>query len=259
MAEATVFTIYAQLVGFETKIWRRFEFNGRRPLTDLIYATMIMFEMQAKEHFVLTQLNREHLESYMQKQGYAQEMIREYGEKSPQAIDFRYEFEQPPVGIASPNLSPGADTILKDPTQTTLLQTLTWGVQGQRFLLEYGDKWKVNLVIEEIAHADLPQSKLPRVVGGHGYGIVEGLDGSAGLQRLDQVLRVGRGQEYQRIMRWLDSDNFSLSNFSVRDVNYRLKKLHFAYVKIYELGEPLTQRFEDLMLRDYLGKGYRGY
>lgn len=259
MATLAVFTIYAQLVGFEKKVWRRFEINGNQPLTDLIYSTMIMFEMQAKEHFVLTQLNREHLESYMQKQGYDNEMIRSYGQKSPQALDFRYEFEQPQVGIVSPNLAPSADTALKDPTKVSLLQTIAWGGEGQKFLLEYGDKWKVSLEIEKIVHKNFPQSKLPRVVGGHGYGIVEGLDGPAGLLRLEKVLRVGRGQEYDRIMHWLGSTEFSLTKFSRRDLNYRLKKLHIAYVRIYEQGLPLSDRYADIMVRRYLDKGYRGY
>jgi hypothetical protein len=97
------------------------------------------------------------------------------------------------------------------------------------------------------------------VLKGEGFGIVEDVGGVGGLENLAKVLKKGKGKEYKETCEWLDSDSLDLEAFDIDDMNFRLKKLIRVYRESYECRYDPTEKSLSLLLREYKGKGARGY
>lgn len=99
MQKHKVFQVYAELVGYTPKIWRRFKIAGDQKLVELAYSAMIMFEMQAKQPFSLTQLKKDRLNQYLHEKGFAEEIIDYQVNHSDYAMNIHYEI---PMGTIKP-------------------------------------------------------------------------------------------------------------------------------------------------------------
>jgi hypothetical protein len=254
MAQHYVYTFYAELKYYKPKIWRRFEINGEKTMAELGYALMLMFEMQASHLFCFMENRREEILEKLRMRYTDAEIERVWNKFSMSELTKNYRYELP-----------NADMYLSDDEQLIEANRITlqriedragWALT---FEYDYGDGWEVALLLEDCEKREVSLANLPRVLDGAGYGIVEDVGGIGGLEELAKVLKKGSGSKYKEICEWLDSTTLDLEAFDVDDANFRLKKLMRVYKEIYEYGYEPTDRMLKVLLREYQGKGSRGY
>lgn len=254
MAKHLVYQFYAELKDYEPKIWRRFEINGEKTMAEFAYAIMILFEMQASHLFRIKQNNRDAMLKELQKT-FPVESLERFEKKYADTDLFKnvyYELTSEDVFISENENAVEANQMkLSDATQ----------LEGIVFDFEYdfGDSWKISLILEKCEKKEVALAILPSVTDGAGYGIVEDAGGTHGLTQIAETLKQGKGEEYETIATWLDSTTLNLEDFDKEDMNFRLKKLMRLYRDSYEYGYEPTKKSLDMLLRKYKNKGSRGY
>jgi hypothetical protein len=253
MARHFVFRFYAELKDYKPKIWRRFEINGEKTMAELGYAVMLMFEMHASHLFCFKEGPRDTLLPNL-RSPYNDEIEREWNKplESDMAKNLLYALPDDDIYISEGERLIAANEIT--------LQRIT-DSPGWKLLFEYdyGDGWEVNLTLEACEKREVSLAALPRVIDGEGFGIVEDVGGVGGLAELAKNLKKGKGKACADAYEWLDSTSLDLESFDADDMNFRLKKLIRAYREFYEYDYQPTKRSLGLLLREYQGKGSRGY
>lgn len=241
--EYYVYRFYSELKGYNSKIWRRFEIDGTKTMAEFAYIVMIMYEMQASHLFSIRQDMKVTLRKFLELVGSDEANLLE---------DIRYELPMEDKYYNSNERIEAADYVK--------LQTVTKSDNLQLFLeYDFGDGWEVSLTLEKCAKKEISLSVLPRVIEGEGYGIVEDVGGIDGLKMLAAILKKRSGKEFKEYVSWLDSETLNLEEFDIVDMNFRLKKLLRVYRDIYEYNYPPSEESLNLLLREYKGRGSRGY
>ena len=99
-----------------------------------------------------------------------------------------------------------------------------------------------------------PGEELPRVLDGAGFGIVEDVGGTGGLEALAKAFKKKKGTDYKQYSEWLGTHDLDMTAFDMDDMNFRLKKIPRIYKQCYEDRLTPTQRSIDLIERKYLRK-----
>lgn len=176
------------------------------------------------------------------------------GESGDSYGDVRYEFS------FGEEVYLNEHEILVEPNLIKLHQIIGMiGTPKLTFVYDYGDNWKVKLMLESYEKKEVSLKELPYVIEGEGYGIVEDVGGTYGLERLYEILKNPKDPEYESYTRWLDSTTLDLTEFDREGINFRIKKLLRIYRDIYEYEILPTKKSEDLWMRRYKNKGTRGY
>ncbi len=77
------------------------------------------------------------------------------------------------------------DEDIKNAASITLKKVLLYKGQKIIFTYDFGEGWEVIVALEEIiTDSDIPFTKLPRVLKGKGYGIIDDCGGVPGLERI---------------------------------------------------------------------------
>jgi hypothetical protein len=256
MAQHYVYRFYAELYDYEPKIWRRFEINGEKTMAELGYAVMLMFEMQASHLFCFREDRASALLARLREQ-YTDAEIKGVWERylmSDLAKSYRYELKFSDTFIDKNDderLIKADEIKLRDVTRVP-----DWNLIME---YDYGDGWEVALTLEDCEKREVSLAGLPHLIEGEGYGIIEDVGGTYGLEKLAKALKKRKGREYNEFVEWLDSTTLDLEAFDVDDMNFRLKKLVRVYKEIYEYHYEPSARMLDILQRAYLGKGMRGY
>jgi len=254
MAEHYVYRFYAELKDYKPKIWRIFEINGEKSMAELGYALMLMFEMQASHLFCFTDNQREALLAMLRTK-YSDEKIEEVLDiDSIDSIAKNTRFE-----LAYDEMYIGDDEQLIEADKIKLNHITKRPGWKLNFEYDYGDSWEIEIELVDCEKREVSLATLPFVYEGEGFGIVEDVGGVAGLEELATSLKKGSGEQYDFYCAWLCSTTLDLDLFDKNDINYRLKKLMRVYKEIYEYRYIPTDRMLAVLLRDYLGKGPRGY
>lgn len=226
MASHPIYQFYAELDDFEPKIWRRFQVTDNITPARLYYIIQVLFEMTAS-HLMALEIRFEDIDVTLRF-----EVLDEELEDFP---------------------DPNRDVRVHDATSGTLHRI---GLEpGSRLLFNYdfGDNWWVNLTLEKIFEdKELPGSKLPRVLEGEGFGIVEDCGGTGGLEDLAKAFKRKKGADYKHFSEWLGIEEFDINSFDLDDMNFRLKKIPRIYKQSYEDRLYPTQQSIDLIERRYL-------
>lgn len=154
-----VFQFHALLEGSQPRVWRRFLVGADSTAADLMYSLLTMFAM--------TGFHLYHLERYVpgQRFGWARR------------IQTRSQMKDMESGGMMWDNPVEADSLPLD--------MLAGKVGDQlRFYYDYGDDWVVRLKLEAILDDDAHEGRLPVVVKGKGYGIVEDCGGVWVLNRM---------------------------------------------------------------------------
>jgi hypothetical protein len=253
IVEYFVYRFHAELKGYRPKVRRLFDIGGDMTMAELGYAVQLMFEMQACHSFCFRENRRDELMAKLHAY-YSDEEAAEILEKHylyDTEKNYRYEFPRADLCIAEGEQLIGMGSRLRD-----LALSSDWNLT---FEYDEGDGWQVDLTLVSRELRKVNLDDLPCVLEGAGFGIVEDVGGTGGLAKLAKALRKGSGKAYDDYCAWLDSSSLDLGAFDIDDMNWRLKKLIRVYREIYErLNEP-SDKERGVMLRDYLGKGSRGY
>ena len=229
MASQPIYQFYAELEGYEPKIWRRFQLQGSCTIARLGYIVMALYEMQASHLLAV-----EH--------SFVLDLIR-----TKENITHRYAIPDED--------GEWEDEDDADATRYKLTQTNIDEESRVTVLYDFGDGWEVKLKLEKVfSDPDLPGKELPRVLEGEGFGIIEDCGGPGGLADLAAAFKAKQGEEYEDLREWLGVDELDLERFDLDDMNFRLKKLPRIFADIYENFNYPTQRSIDLIERKYLRK-----
>lgn len=116
------------------------------------------------------------------------------------------------------------DEDIKNAASTTLKKVLLYKGQKIIFTYDFGDSWEIIIALEEIINnSDIPVKKLPLVLKGKGYGIIDDCGGIPGLERITEAFEKKEGQEYEQYCEWLGTNEFDLKNFDIDRMNLSLK------------------------------------
>jgi hypothetical protein len=226
MAKHRIFRFRAELANYEPQIWRTFEINGERTVAELIYTIMIMFEMQGQHLVSLVQDSEAVLKNSLMKQGYSKELIEQVLGRAFVKNE-HYEFLIDDVYVRD-------NEVLIDPRDVKVQSRITEIGTTFKLIYDYGDGWEINLVLEDFQTEEISLTKLPRVLEGEGFGIIEDIGGVTGLERLAEALKTGKTSEERFILENLEIDNLDLNLFDLKRVNLRLKKEVRFYRYAYE-------------------------
>lgn len=256
MAKHYIYQFYAELVGYEPKIWRRFELNGEKTVAELSYVVMILFEMQAGHLFKLRRNFKTELIRGLKKE-FTEEEIEKYIENNKEMSLLK--------NISYELVNDEIDNFLEEGERLEVADEVTinreFSHTGIELFFEYdfGDSWEVKLSLEAFEKKEVSIATLPRVLEGEGFGIIEDAGGVFGLKRISTILSDSSHDEYEDTIEWLDTDGLDLIAFDSEDMNFRLKKLIRIFKDIYEFEVESTQKSLNILLRDYQEKGSRGY
>ncbi len=186
---------------------------------------MVLFEMEASHLFCFTYDGSAEILEDMRKRYSDEELIKVLGKSPFTDLSKTWCFELP------------SDDIFYDyydASQYRLKDTINMAPSKLVFKYDYGDGWQVKLTLESCEKAEIHAGKLPRVLEGEGFGIIEDCGGVYGLEELAKALKQKKGQQYDEYREWLGDDNLDLTAFDIDEMNIRLKKLPRIYKEIYE-------------------------
>lgn len=187
MAVKTIYQLHTALDGYKPKIWRRVLVSPSMKLSRLAYMLMTLYEMEGS-----------HLFNF-----YSPDSDEYYALKSG---DFAVDFDT------------------KNAVSTPLKKVLLYKGQKITFTYDFGDSWEIIIALEEIINdADIPVKKLPFILKGKGYGIIDDCGGIPGLERFAEAFEKKEGQEYEQYCEWLGTSELDLKNFDVDKMNLALK------------------------------------
>lgn len=182
MAQHKIYSFYAELLDYKPKIWRRFQINGSKTMANLGYTLMTMFEMQASHLFcieydagaefmkdMLTRHSKEDIERMLSKNGYNDW-------QKPYRFEVPFEDSEQFEGYKYYDASEITLNRFSDKIGMELL-----------FNYDYGDDWRVKIVLENCEKQEIHASELPRVLEGEGYGIIEDCGGTGGLEEISKA------------------------------------------------------------------------
>lgn len=248
MATQPIFQFYAELDDYKPKIWRRFQAANDITVARLGYILMTLFEMRASHLFCFDVPSYENFRAHMLEKFPPEQFEQLFSGVKP-------EDERVHLQIIHEDLPyyPEEGEIVRDATKQRLKNVLEYPNERLMFWYDFGDDWRLSLVLEEVIRdKSLPGAELPRVLEGEGFGIIEDCGGVYGLEQLAKAFKKKKGTEYNQFREWLGVDDLDLNAFDLDDMNFRLKKIPRIYMQAYEQDLTPTQRSIDLIERRYL-------
>lgn len=250
MASQPIYQFYAALEDYKPKIWRRFQVAGHITMARLGYIIMTLFEMQASHLFCFDVPYEENFKlrvgAYIDNDinQAAIKMFQEHPGIASLRIELPYEYDCPKF-----------EGRVINALEIKLKHVLDSKNERMTLSYDYGDKWWIDLLLEDIIiDKELPGKELPRVLEGEGFGIIENCGGAFGLAEIEKAFGKKQGAQYEEYCAWLGRDDLDLRAFDKDDMNYRLKKVPRIYADIYEYDLEPTKQSLDLLERRYMKK-----
>ena len=201
MAAQTVYLLHTALDSYKPKIWRRVLVSPSMKLSHLAYMLMILYEMEGS-----------HLFNF-----YSPDSKEYYALKSGNLVN---DFD---------------DDDTKNAASTSIKKVLLFTSQKIIFTYDFGDSWEIIITLEDIiTDSDTPVKKLPCVLKGKGYGIIEDCGGVPGLESIAEAFKKKEGQEYEQFCEWLGTIELDLKTFDAGKMNLALKDSITELEEFYE-------------------------
>ena len=250
MASHPIYQFYAELDDYKPKIWRRFQVVDNITVAQLGYILQVLFEMKASHLMAIEVPKGENYVEYV-KQKYPDMRLATPLDYYDNLI-WRYEIMSDEF---EPFDDPHRNVRVSDATQSRIRHAVSEPGEKLNFNYDFGDDWWVSLKLEKIfTDKELPGSELPRVLEGAGFGIVEDVGGTGGLEDFARAFKKKKGTDYKEFSEWLGVEDFDMSAFDLDDMNFRLKKIPRIYKQCYEDRFYPTQKSIDLIERKYMRK-----
>ncbi|GHU82970.1 plasmid pRiA4b ORF-3 family protein [Clostridia bacterium] len=256
MPKHTIYEFYAELDDFKPKIWRRFQVRHDITLARLGYIVQVLFEMTAShlmaievpiyDNYEREQAKNTHWKTE-ESTAFLDKCYRVNGEKVIKHYIFLDEsFES----LQIPHIQ--EEDIARHKVKHVISAIGDVAVVNY----DFGDDWRVTLRLEKVFdNFELPGDVFPRVLEGSGFGIVEDVGGTPGLEELVKAFKKKKGASYEQFKEWLGIPDFDIAAFDIDDMNFRIKQIPRIYKQSYEDYLRPTQRSIDLIERKYLKGG----
>lgn len=247
MASKPIYQMYAELQDYRPRIWRRFQVMNDITMARLAYILMALFEMQGSHLYLfeVDELNNfiiNNLEFY-------NKYIEDFKE------DDSFKIGQYGCIFEEDNIIPRLDKRyreLKDAKDEKLKWILNKENEKMEFQYDFGDNWRVNVVLEKIFQDEnVTGRELPRVIEGEGFGIIEDCGGTMGLEDIKKSFEIKKGENYEMYSNWLGIEDLNLDKCDLEDLNFRLRKLPRIFKDSYEYGLEPTEQSIKILKRDY--------
>lgn len=251
MASHPIYQFYAELDDYKPKIWRRFQVKDDITVARLGYILQVLFEMTASHLMAIEVPKGQNMRAIMaEKYPDLPSNATVFGGRND--LIWRYEIIDEDL---EPFSDPHRDVHVADAVKTRLRHAVTEPNEKLNFNYDFGDDWWVSLTLEKVfTDKEMPESELPRVLEGAGYGIIEDVGGTGGLEELAKAFKKKKGSAYKQFSEWLGADDFDIAAFDLDDMNFRLKKIPRIYKQCYEDRLTPTQQSIGLIERKYLRK-----
>lgn len=243
MASKPIYQIYAELEDYKPKIWRRFQVMNDINMARLAYILMTLFEMKAS-HLYLFEVD-ERINFIINNLEYYNQHLEEFKED-----DF-FKIGQYGCIFEEDDIIPRLDKRyreLKDAKDVKLKWILNRENEKMEFQYDFGDNWRFHIILEKIFEDENINGKeLPRVIEAEGFGIVEDVGGTGGLENIRKAFQVKKGEDYEMYSNWLGMEELDFDTCDLDDLNFRLKKLPRVFKECYEYQlEPSEQSLKIL-------------
>lgn len=217
MASQPIYQFYAELCYYEPKIWRRFQVLSGITMSRLAYIIMTLFEMDASHPFCF---------EVPVKQNYDEQSIGERPKFGCGKI-LRYEI-----------ITEGAMDFLLEGEESfnvfsSKLKNVVFSPKSlMNFNYDYGDDWNISIFLEKIIiDKDIQGNKLPRILDGNGYGIVENCGGVYGLNYIAEAFKMKEGEQYEVYCKLFKCIDFDLDKFDIDAMHTKLKEKPKKFAK----------------------------
>lgn len=246
MATKPIYEIYAELQDYEPKMWRRFQILSDMTMARLAYTLMIMFEMKASHLYKFEVDEYKVYQNGLKISGKKGNEYDELVKKCQPIAQYGCIFEKEDM----PNREGYKE--LEDAKDKRVRRVLENENDEADFYYDFGDGWHIKLKVKRIfENENIKKAKLPRVVDGQGFGIIENCGGPGGLEKLREAFQKKEGTEYEEYSKWLGVEELDLDTIDLWDLNFRLREILMIYKKIYEEGISPTEEEMKLIERDY--------
>ena len=261
MSKQTIYQFYAELDDFslkkdklKIKIWRRFKTKSNITVAHLGYILQVLFEMTASHLMRFESIIDENTHIKVTKYAMPFDLEEFYDGQ----IEEKFRKIQTPSGIVEVK----EIICYKDATNININKVLIQPKDNISFVYDFGDNWNVTIKLEKIlSFEDSTIEKLPLLLEGNGFGIIEDVGGTPGLEEFYKSSLKKKGEKFKEYLEWLCShpcynrmnfEEIDLTAINIDDINFRLSKLPAIYKKIYEHNNYPSQKSIDLIQRKYL-------
>lgn len=248
MAVHPIYQLRAELCDYKPKIWRRFQVANNISIARLGYILMSMFEMEASHLFSFEVPEQLNFNNYLrQEYRHDKEILAKLIGGTCEDKVVRFE-----LGNDWTDYAVRDNQKTYDAAENKIKDIVSYYGDQIEFTYDFGDGWHIHLILEDIIiDKDLPGKKLPRVLDGEGYGIIEDCGGVGGLKEIVQAFKRKKGRKYEEFCEWLGVEDLDLASFDVEDANLRVKKIPRIYTDIYENRLEPTKKSIDFLERKY--------
>ncbi len=249
MASKPIYQIYAELVEYKPKIWRRFQVMEDVTMAKLAYILMTLFEMQGSHlyQFKVNELDnfiRNNLEFYNKSRHVFKDEFFKIGQ-------YGCIFDDDDII----DLGDKRYRKLQDAQNIKMKHVLEKENVTAEFKYDFGDGWILNVIVEKIFDDKTILGKdLPRVLEGEGFGIVEDCGGICSLEDIRKAFETKKGEDYEMYSQWMGKEEFDLEKCDLEDLNFRLKKLPRIFKESYEYYMEPSEKSIKILERDYKNK-----
>lgn len=247
MVKQTIYDLELELRDSKPKIWRRVQIDQNMTVADFCYIVLVLFEMQASHLFKVTvPVGQMQVEKYRKLSGDAfdeKAFFKEYPELPK--IRYRYELLNMIDGFPRRN-----NDIIFNITKESLKHAISEIGDRMELWYDFGDDWFVDIKLVDIIDAH-EKDTTPIALDGKGFGIIEDCGGPWRLNDIAKAFKSKKGELYQDMCDWLETNEFDFSFFDIDEMNERLQVIPQIYKRSYEKKKTPTQEEIDYIDRKY--------
>ena len=250
MASKPLYQIYAELIGYKLKVWRRFQVMNNITVAKLAYILMTLFEMHGNHLYLFEVDELANLDNQLKAKG---RKLKEF-----KGITKQLKIAQYGCIFDEEIVTPKQSKIYKklEDAKNIYLKNIMYKENDKMmFKYDFGDNWRFNIVLEKVfKDKETRATEFPRVIEGQGLGIIEDCGGTNGLESIKTAFSKNKGEEYELYSNWLGVKELDLEKCDLEDLNFRLKRLPRIFKASYEYNvEPSVQSVK-LIERYYMKK-----
>lgn len=241
------YELYLVLKGAKPKVWRNILVNKSITVAELAYIILVVFEMKASHLFKITvPVGATLLKAYRKKAGDSFDAVAFKKEHPDLAkITRRYELLD---FIENEYIPRNSNTLVYNVRKQKLEHAISSINEQMELWYDFGDDWIVKIKLIDIQDVE-ETTKLPYVIKGKGFGIVEDCGGIFGLTDIINAFKSKTSREYQNFREWFGIGDLDFSEFNIEKMNERLQVIPEIYKRSYEEKKVPTKDEVDLIER----------
>lgn len=247
----SVYQFYAELKGYKPKMWRKFRTTGTITLSRFAYIIMTLYELKENHPFEFT---IDELDNFLIKHP-------EYVKHPELLKNLNKTFNKLRYGIISKkdiyyyNIKQEEEYgKMQDATKIKIQNLFSYPSEKIQFYYDPEINWHIEITLENVKNDDIFIKRLPDVIDGEEFGIIESIIGTKQLEETRKQLEEQKWRntiDYKFYYTRGDTKTLKLDRFDKDDMNYRLQKIPKILMDIYENKLYPSLQSERIVKRKY--------